>query len=99
MVKSNKRNITRSKVNKEKKRRPLQARKISASTPYETCSEPLSAFGGVLALIRFLDLVEFEEVFEHCYRKPARGPKLDHYRMVMGIVNAAVYRIQPDRAF
>ena len=86
MVKSNKRNITRSKVNKGKKRLSLWTRKISASTPYETCSEPLSAFGGVLALIKFLDLVRFEEVFEHCYRKPARGPKLGHYRMVVGIV-------------
>ncbi len=86
MVKSPKRNITRSKVNKGKKGQQLQARKISASTPYETCSEPLSAFGGVLALIKFLDLVRFEKVFEHCYKKPARGPKLGHYRMVAGIV-------------
>jgi hypothetical protein len=40
----------------------------------------------VLALIKFLDLVGFEEVFEHCYRKSARDPKLGHYRMVVGIV-------------
>ena len=73
MVKNPKRNITRSKVNKGKKRRPLWTRKISASTPYETCSEPLSAFGGVLALIKFLDLVGFEEVFEHCYTRNLQG--------------------------
>ena len=99
MVKNPKRNITRSKVNKGKKRRPLWTRKISASTPYETCSEPLSAFGGVLALIKFLDLVRFEKVFEHCYKKPARGPKLGHYRMVAGIVMLLPDRVQPDRAF
>ena len=73
MVKSNKRNITRSKVNKGKKGQQLQARKISVSTPYETCSEPLSAFGGVLALIKFLDLVRFEKVFEHCYTRNLQG--------------------------
>lgn len=86
MVKASRRNITTSSVNKEEKQQQLQARKISASTPYERCSEPLSAFGGVLALIKFLDVVGFEQVFEHCYRKPGREPKLGHYRMVVGIV-------------
>jgi len=86
MVKIHKSNITRSADNKGEKQQQLSARKISASTPYETCSEPLSAFGGVLALIKFLDLVGFEEVFDNCYTKPGRQPKLGHYRMVVGIV-------------
>ncbi len=86
MVKSKKRNNTRSTVNKVEKAKQLSARKISASTPYETCSEPLSAFGGMLALIKFFDLVGFEQIFEHCYTKPKREPKLGHYRMVVGII-------------
>jgi len=86
MVKRQKTDTTKRPVNKEENKQQLQARKISASTPYETCSEALSAFGGVLALIKFFDLVGFEEVFEHCYTKPKRDPKLGHYRMVVGII-------------
>jgi hypothetical protein len=33
-----------------------KARKINSSTQYETCTEQLSPFGGLLALIKFLDL-------------------------------------------
>jgi hypothetical protein len=61
-------------------------RKISASTLYGTCRERLSPFGGLLGLIKFLDLLSFEEVFDHVYRAPRREPKLGHYRMVVGIL-------------
>ena len=86
MVKRQKRDSTETPVNKEENEQQLEARKISASTQYETCSEPLSAFGGVLALIKFLDLIQFEQLFEHCYIKPDRETRLGHYRMVVGIV-------------
>jgi len=86
MVKRQKRDSTETPANKEENEQQLEARKISASTLYETCSEPLSAFGGVLALIKFLDLIQFEQLFEHCYTKPARETRLGHYRMVVGIV-------------
>jgi len=61
-------------------------RKITASTLYGTCTERLSAFGGLLGLIKFLDLLRFEEVFDDVYREPGRVPKLGHYRMVVGIL-------------
>ena len=61
-------------------------RKITASTRYGTCRERLSPFGGLLGLIKFLDLLRFEEVFDHVYRGPRREPKLGHYRMVVGIL-------------
>jgi hypothetical protein len=61
-------------------------RKITASTDYDTCSERLSPFGGLLALIKFLDLIGLEEIFEQTYRAPVREPKLGHYRMVLGIL-------------
>jgi len=63
-----------------------RARKIDASTAYETCTEQLSPFGGLLGLIKFLDLIKFEEIFEHRYIKPSRKPKLGNYRMVIGIL-------------
>jgi len=44
---------------------------------YETCTEQLSPFGGLLALIKFLDLVDFQAL---------REPKLGHYRMMVEIL-------------
>jgi nitroreductase len=72
--------------NKGFKRNCSKAREIKASTAYGTCSERLSPFGGLLALIKFLDLMKFEEIFDHTYRAPSREPKLGHYRMVVGIL-------------
>ena len=67
----------------EKRPKP---RKINASTAYETCSEQLSPFGGLLPLIKFIDLVGFREIFHFAYRPPSRDPKLGHYPMMMGIL-------------
>jgi hypothetical protein len=61
-------------------------RKVSASTLYGICKERLSAFGGLLGLIKFLDLLRFEEVFNLVYSEPRREPKLGHYRMIVGIL-------------
>ena len=63
-----------------------RANKINASTPYETCSEQLSPFGGLLAMIKFFDLIGFGEIFDSIYRAPCREPKLGHYRMVTGLL-------------
>ena len=86
MVKTPTTNNTNKPVNKAENEQRLEARKISATTKFETCSEPLTAFGGVLALIKFLDLIKFEEIFESTYIKPTRETKLGHYRMVVGIL-------------
>ena len=61
-------------------------RKINASTRYETCSERLSPFGGLLALIKFFDLVGFREIFHFTYQPPSRQPKLGHYSMTVGVL-------------
>ncbi len=63
-----------------------KARKINASTEFDTCTERLSPFGGLLALIKFLDLVNFSEIFNVAYKAPERKPKLGHYSMVVGIL-------------
>ncbi len=61
-------------------------RRINASTAFETCTEQISAFGGLLGLIKFLDLVKLEEIFENLYIAPKRKTKLGNYRMVVGIL-------------
>ena len=63
-----------------------RAVRITAETPYGECSERLTAFGGLLALVKFLDLLEFEQAFAAHYVHPQREPKLGGYRMVLGIL-------------
>ena len=59
------------------------ARKIGPGTHFETCQERLSPFGGVLALIKFLDLFCFEAIFEKLY---SRKPALGHYKMMLAML-------------
>jgi len=63
-----------------------RARKINASTEVETCSEQLSPFGGLLGLVKFLELVDFKKHFEEAYIAPSRETKLGNYAMVLGIL-------------
>ncbi|MBW1738337.1 MAG: hypothetical protein JRJ69_12495, partial [Deltaproteobacteria bacterium] len=63
-----------------------RARKINASTVFETCTEQISPFGGLLGLIKFLDLIKLEEIFNHLYIAPRRKVRLGNYRMVVGIL-------------
>ncbi len=41
--------------------------RITAETPYGECSERLTASGGLLALVKLQDLLEFEEVIAEHY--------------------------------
>ena len=86
MVKKRKKNTRKKRNSKGFKSVGSRPRKITASTRYGNCTELLSPFGGMLALIKFLDLIQFKEVFQHTYRGPKREPKLGHYRMVVGIL-------------
>lgn len=86
MVKSNKSKKRKNRKCKGFKANSARARNINASTPYETCSEQLSPFGGLLALIKFFDLVDFKQIFNFGYIAPRREPKLGHYRMVVGLL-------------
>lgn len=63
-----------------------RARKIGPETKYETCPERLTTFGGGLGFIKFLDLFQFEAIFEKFYLPPARKPLLGHYKMVQAIL-------------
>ena len=86
MVKSNKSKKRKNRKDKGFRQNTASARKINASTPYETCTEQLSPFGGLLAMVKFFDLIDFEKIFNATYRAPARQPKLGHYPMVAGLL-------------
>jgi hypothetical protein len=60
--------------------------KINASTAYDTCREQLSPYGGLLALIKFLDLIQFKQLVDAHYRSPRRRPLLGDYGMLAGVL-------------
>jgi hypothetical protein len=84
MVKVRKRNTRKNRIRKGFCKNRAKASKINASTAYETCSEQLSPFGGLLALIKFFDLVDFHKIFNCAYQPTSRQPKLGHYSMMVG---------------
>jgi len=86
MVKVRKNNNRKRRNSKGFNKNRAGARKINASTVYETCTEQLSPFGGLVALIKFFDLVNFKEIFHCAYQEPSREPKLGHYFMMVGLL-------------
>lgn len=86
MVKTRNKNTRKKRTSKGFKTTGDKARRINASTSYETCTELLSPFGGLLAVIKFLDLVNFHDIFQFTYKAPQRKPKLGHYLMLVGIL-------------
>ena len=86
MVERRKTNNRKNRSRKGFCKKRAKARKINASTTYETCTEQLSPFGGLLALIKFIDLVNFHKIFDSAYHKPSRNPKPGHYLMMVGIL-------------
>ena len=86
MVKQRKKNSRKKRNGKGFYKNRAGARKISASTAYETCTEQLSPFGGLLALIKFFDLVNFKEIIDCAYQKPSREPELGDHLMMVGIL-------------
>lgn len=86
MVKRSKEDITKKPIGKGFENEEERARKINASTIFETCSEQITAFGGILGLIKFLDLVNLKEIFINLYIAPRRKVLLGNYHMVIGIL-------------
>jgi hypothetical protein len=64
-----------------------QAAIIKASTPFDTCNERLTAFGGFLSLVKFADAIGMQEVFESQWKSPRRRSELGCWRMVMGCIS------------
>ena len=86
MVKRQNKNNARRHINQGETECPMKATKIGPSTAYEYCSERLSAFGGLLGLEKFMDVVQFKEIFDYFYKAPSRTPEFGHYKMAYGII-------------
>lgn len=86
MVKQQNKDNSKSGINQGVNGCPVNATKIEPSTTYSYCSERLSPFGGLLGLVKFMDLVRFKEIFEGFYISPSRTPESGHYNMVYGIL-------------
>ena len=56
---------------------------ITPDTPYGECSERLTAFGGLLALVKFPDLLEAEQAVAGHDVHPKREPQFGGSRMVL----------------
>ena len=72
--------------NQKKRERKERVPDVGPNTPYDLCPQRLSAFGGLLVLVKFLDLIGFPELFEKVYVRPKRKPQLGGYRMVLGML-------------
>ena len=59
-----------------------KSNKIGHSTPYDYYSERLSPFGGLLGLVKLMELIRFKEIFEGLYNPPSRPPAMGHHSMV-----------------
>ena len=68
------------------RRQRSEPAKIKAETLYELSDTQMTAFGGLLAMVTFLDLVNFKELSENHYCSPSRKPELGCYRMVPGFL-------------
>lgn len=79
-------NQSREQVQNRMEKASFRRTTITPDTPYGECSEKLTAFGGLLALVKFLDLIGFEKAFAEQYVHPKREPKLGGYRMVLGML-------------
>jgi hypothetical protein len=86
MAKLRKKNTKKTRKGKEFTKKFVRAKRINASTRIETCDEALSPFGGLLAMVKFFEIVQFREVFNAFYTKPSRDPAQGHYFMVKGIL-------------
>jgi hypothetical protein len=60
MVRKRKKHNKKKHVSKGFRDNGAEARKINASSAYDTCTERLRPFGGLLGLIKFFHLIKFE---------------------------------------
>jgi Transposase DDE domain group 1 len=73
-------------VNQGRKQAFTRAIKIGPSTPYGYSDEHLTPFGGLLALEKLLDGLQFQELFENLFIEPARTTLYGSYFFVKGLL-------------
>jgi hypothetical protein len=87
MVKVTKENTVISEENQRENATTGNPAKINAQTAYDLCDERLTSFGGFLALVKFLEVIKFRDVFNDYYHSPSRKPKIGCYRMILGCLS------------
>ena len=99
MVKTPKKNTNEKRSSKGFKTNGAKAKKINASTTYETCTERISPFGGLLAVIKFLDLIKFHDIFLD--KKPRLGISLNFMNYLLFLssnIDAGTVIDDPERS-
>ena len=86
MVISSKQNMPKQQEYQGKNESRGKPAKINAFTPYGLSETRLTAFGGLLPLIKFLKIVDFHEVLLKYYTSPRRKTKLGCYKMLTGFL-------------
>jgi len=86
MVDSKKENTAKHVENQGKDQREEKPNKINASTHYDICDTRMTAFGGLLSFVKFLDVLKFEDVFERYFIVPKRQCSIGHYKMFIGVI-------------
>jgi len=86
VVDSKKENTAKHIENQGEDQTERKSNKINASTHYAFSDTRMTAFGGLLCFVKFLDLLRFEEVFEQYFVSPKRQCTIGHYRMLIGVV-------------
>lgn len=81
--------VTKKSIKKGMRKQPVTTERktrITADTPHGICRDRLTAFGGLLPLVKFLDLVGFDEKFKRYYIRPKRITQLGCLRMITGLL-------------
>ena len=93
MVKEQEKDSAKRRGNQGKAECLAKASKIGHSTPYSYCSRDrfqtclyLSPFGGLLGLVKLMELIRFKEIFEGLYNPPSRTSAMGYYSMVYGFI-------------
>lgn len=86
MVKHNTHDTVGSRINQGETQSAALPCKIGPDTPHELCGQQLSAFGGITALVKMLDILDFRNMFESHYKSPTRKTKLGCFKMMYGLL-------------
>ena len=92
MVKPTKSNFRKNRNPKGSIPNSARAKKINASTAFDTCSEQLSPFGGLLPLIKFLDLVDFHKKFPVRQSHAPTGGQRRQIRFAIYPITASAFK-------
>ena len=86
MVVSAKQNTHKSQVYQGNGASACSSAKINAFTSHGLCDTRMTAFGGLFPLIKFLKIVDFEQIISQHNTSPVRKTQLGCYKMLTGFI-------------